>query len=224
MSNRSIVVTVSLLLGCFALTVPASAKVTPEQKCAVAKMKAAGKRLGAEAKCFSKALLASTVVDPACLAAAATKFAETFAKAETGDCLHVGDSGSIGTKIGDVIDDIVGDVGCGDGAEQGDEQCDDGNVIDGDGCSSTCTPGAIAVCGDGTINGTEECDDGGISAGDGCSATCSVELGFTCTGQPSVCAPIPTCAADYTACGVDADCCSAGATCLAPGFCLPPVE
>jgi cysteine-rich repeat protein len=218
MSKSSTLVAVSLLCS-LALAAPADAKVTPEQKCASAKMKAVGKRLAAEAKCYAKALAGSVVVDPTCLSAAATKFGETFTKADTGACLHVDDSGPIGTKIDAVIDDIVGDIGCGDGAEQGDEQCDDGNLVDGDGCSSTCTAGAALICGDGVINGAEACDDAGIAPGDGCSATCSVEPGFMCTGQPSFCTP--ECAADYAACAVDADCCSASATCLAPGYCLP---
>ena len=46
------------------------------------------------------------------------------------------------------------------------------------------------ICGDGVINGGEECDDLGTAAGDGCSATCTVEDGWECDGEPSVCAPI----------------------------------
>lgn len=30
-------------------------------------------------------------------------------------------------------------IGCGDGERDANEECDDGNYIDGDGCSSTCT-------------------------------------------------------------------------------------
>ena len=32
------------------------------------------------------------------------------------------------------------------------------------------------------------CDDGGTVDGDGCSSTCTVEPGYLCTGEPSVCA------------------------------------
>ncbi|MEZ4454276.1 MAG: DUF4215 domain-containing protein, partial [Nannocystaceae bacterium] len=51
------------------------------------------------------------------------------------------------------------------------EQCDDGNMVDEDGCTNAC---AINVCGDGVLypegaGGTEECDDGNTDAGDGCS-------------------------------------------------------
>ncbi|HAI98546.1 TPA: hypothetical protein DCL30_03330 [Candidatus Peribacteria bacterium] len=44
------------------------------------------------------------------------------------------------------------------------------------------------TCGDGAVEGSEECDDGDTDAGDGCSATCTVESGYACVGEPSVCA------------------------------------
>lgn len=47
------------------------------------------------------------------------------------------------------------------------EGCDDGNVIDGDGCSATCQPEA-SVCGNGIVDTGEECDDGNNLSGDGC--------------------------------------------------------
>ena len=118
MLKNSSLVALSLLCS-FALAAPAYAKVTPEQKCAASKMKEVGKRLAAEAKCYAKALAASAVVDPKCLSAAATKFADAFTKADTGDCLHVSDSGPIGTKIDEAMDDIVGDIGCGDERSKG---------------------------------------------------------------------------------------------------------
>lgn len=49
---------------------------------------------------------------------------------------------------------------------------------------------ANPVCGDSEIDPAEGCDDGNNGAGDGCSATCQIETGWTCAGQPSVCAPI----------------------------------
>lgn len=71
---------------------------------------------------------------------------------------------------------------CGDRAVKGAETCDDGNTLDGDGCSSICViePGwdcggsscvpvtsadgggsstARLYCGDGLLSGSEECDD-----------------------------------------------------------------
>jgi len=63
---------------------------------------------------------------------------------------------------------------CGDGSEDALEECDDGNNIDGDGCSSLCT--VEARCGDSSINSDEEtCDDGNTEDGDGCSGRCEIE-------------------------------------------------
>ena len=68
-------------------------------------------------------------------------------------------------------------VGCGDGSKisMNNEQCDDGNFINGDGCSKTCQietywnctteEGELSTCvpiycGNGVYNAGEECDDG----------------------------------------------------------------
>ena len=97
---------------------------------------------------------------------------------------------------------------CGDGwAELANgEACDDGNTVDGDGCSSTCAiePGwtcpqgkrcQAAACGDGLVVGAEQCDDGNTDDGDGCSGSCLLENappgekdGWVCPtpGQPCV--------------------------------------
>ena len=48
----------------------------------------------------------------------------------------------------------------------------------------------IDGCGDGTIDGDEECDDANTTSGDGCSQQCTIEEGWTCSGEPSVCSPI----------------------------------
>ncbi len=83
---------------------------------------------------------------------------------------------------------------CGDGSISHDEQCDDGNLIDGDGCSSTClyeagfsciqTNGKTECkpipCGNAILNENEACDDGNRISGDGCSAACLIESGFLC--------------------------------------------
>jgi cysteine-rich repeat protein len=63
---------------------------------------------------------------------------------------------------------------CGDGGLDEGEQCDDGNNIDGDGCSAICT---IEQCGNGFLDPGEQCDDGNMENGDGCSATCEIETG-----------------------------------------------
>ena len=67
---------------------------------------------------------------------------------------------------------------CGDDVAQGPtEECDDGNVLSGDGCSSTCAIEVplVAVCGDGFADRPERCDDGNLVNGDGCSSTCQIE-------------------------------------------------
>jgi cysteine-rich repeat protein len=62
---------------------------------------------------------------------------------------------------------------CGDGLAEYWEECDDGNVEDGDGCTSTCE--LEAICGDGLAEFFELCDDGNTENGDGCSSECTIE-------------------------------------------------
>ena len=132
---------------------------------------------------------------------------------------------------------------CGDGALNPGEQCDDGNLFDGDGCSTTCQneitgcfgdadcdlgefclgdlalgPGTcgIPVCGDGIRHGAEQCDDGNTDAGDGCSATCQLEgAGGQCQGAGDCTAEAPVCSGGVCVqCASDQDC-SAGTICNA---------
>ena len=87
---------------------------------------------------------------------------------------------------------------CGNGVLAVGEQCDDGGVLNGDGCSSTCRvewgysscgpdalPSCGMVCGDGIKVSSESCDDGNTINGDGCSASCEIEssLSFNCAMQ-----------------------------------------
>ena len=88
---------------------------------------------------------------------------------------------------------------CGDGIiVAADEGCDDGNTVDGDGCSSVCLvesgfncsgePSVCgSICGNGIVASNQGCDDGNNIDGDGCSSTCSIESGFVCAGEPSYC-------------------------------------
>lgn len=64
---------------------------------------------------------------------------------------------------------------CGDGIKDTNEQCDDGNLLDGDGCDRFCFS---EFCGDGMIQMGEECDDGNLISGDGCSRLCQKEVGM----------------------------------------------
>jgi cysteine-rich repeat protein len=72
-----------------------------------------------------------------------------------------------------VVDIVVSAPACGDTIVQLGEECDDGNLINGDGCEDDCT--VTPVCGDGSIQLGEECDDGGTVNGDGCDSTCQFE-------------------------------------------------
>jgi cysteine-rich repeat protein len=59
--------------------------------------------------------------------------------------------------------------GCGDGfLWEREEECDDGNLVDGDGCSSRCLRESEGVCGDGVLDEGEECDDGNQTNHDAC--------------------------------------------------------
>ncbi len=49
------------------------------------------------------------------------------------------------------------------------------------------TARGLAWCGDGRIQSPEICDDGNRVASDGCSTQCSVEIGYVCSGERSIC-------------------------------------
>ena len=61
---------------------------------------------------------------------------------------------------------------CGNGVVNAYEGCDDGNLVNGDGCNSMCQ---IEPCGNGVLNVGETCDDGNLVNGDGCSSLCQLE-------------------------------------------------
>jgi cysteine-rich repeat protein len=75
-------------------------------------------------------------------------------------------------------------------------KCDDGNLVSGDGCSSSCEVEPGWTCSGGTPNSPdtcyetcgdgrrvlEQCDDDNTVSGDGCSSTCTTEHGYTCSG------------------------------------------
>jgi fibro-slime domain-containing protein len=89
---------------------------------------------------------------------------------------------------------------CGDGVVERSEQCDDGNTVNGDGCSRICqieanwdcpTEGKpcnyVGSCGSGVLTSNKICDDGNATSDDGCSSDCkTVETGYICRvpGKP----------------------------------------
>jgi fibro-slime domain-containing protein len=91
---------------------------------------------------------------------------------------------------------------CGDLQVLRNEQCDDGNTINGDGCSRICQVEANhtcppqggpcvnnAICGNSKLTSNEVCDDGNTKSDDGCSSDCkTVEPGFACRvpGKPCI--------------------------------------
>jgi cysteine-rich repeat protein len=108
---------------------------------------------------------------------------------------------------------------CGNGVVDSGEECDDGNLIDQDGCLATCK---LNVCGDTFLNqGVEECDDVAFerrcgpndtsivctadadcpTAGDTCNAATCASFGFAggtltctkeCTFDTSACSGVPS--------------------------------
>jgi cysteine-rich repeat protein len=70
---------------------------------------------------------------------------------------------------------------CGDGLLSDFEACDDGNLLEGDGCSAACE----IECSDGRIEPGESCDDGNLFSGDGCDAQCQLESGFVSEQEPN---------------------------------------
>jgi len=80
-----------------------------------------------------------------------------------GECIPRGDDGCSA--------DCKATGRCGDGATDLGEACDDGNRVDGDGCSGDCRN----RCGDGVLHASEGCDDG-EDCGDG-----------VCNGQTRAC-------------------------------------
>jgi cysteine-rich repeat protein len=81
---------------------------------------------------------------------------------------------------------------CGDGVvnNAGAEACDDGNTIDGDGCSSVCTVETLSICGDASVDPGEECDDGNTENRDGCTYYCRLEDRLDLTNAATIIARV----------------------------------
>ncbi len=79
---------------------------------------------------------------------------------------------------------------CGNGTTEPPELCDDGDLDDGDGCDSNCTP---TGCGNGIPTAGEQCDDGNTTAGDCCGATCQLEADGTGCDDANPCTTTDVC-------------------------------
>ncbi|HLC47378.1 MAG TPA: DUF4215 domain-containing protein [Candidatus Nanoarchaeia archaeon] len=66
------------------------------------------------------------------------------------------------------------DAGCGDGIIDSGESCDDGNIIDGDGCTASCQISVVlpSDCGNNILEAGEDCDDGDANNFNSCPNDC----------------------------------------------------
>src|SRR3954463_16506234 len=77
------------------------------------------------------------------------------------------------------------------------------------GCYTATSPAddpAADRCGDGIVGDTEGGDDANLTAGDGCSAGGTIEAGWRCVAEPSVCTDIDECATGNGGCDANATC------------------
>jgi len=87
------------------------------------------------------------------------------AENNTCDTTNINDTGTVGCTYSCTT--------CGNWVPEPGEECDDGNLVNGDGCSENCTIESVSG---NWINETgEECDDGNLVNGDGCSENCTIE-------------------------------------------------
>jgi cysteine-rich repeat protein len=98
---------------------------------------------------------------------------------------------------------------CGNGIHEFFEECDDGNVVDGDGCDSNCTH---TGCGNRIVTPPEQCDDGSPYNSD-CCIVCGAVSGGCDDGN--ACTTADTCTGG-TCVGVEAP--------LPPGTCLTALK
>jgi len=153
---------VTIVLGMFVtLGSSADAGVELGLLCKGKKAKATGKKAFDLLKAFGKNIKKpnSGKLDSD-ISKAQSMFTKGFAKAEAkGGCLTTGDSGTIETKVDVFVADVItpsASAGCGNGVAEGTEECDDGNNVNGDGCSAICEVDDIsALCaGVPTVTGT----------------------------------------------------------------------
>jgi hypothetical protein len=169
---------VGLAALCLTWVAPGRGAETPGQKCAVAKNKAAAKKVGAKLKCWEQALAKGAAsADMACLMAAETKFTTAIMKAEAkGGCAETGDAGRIESAVDMCVGNLVAlaqPVAC----QVANLVCHCGNVTITFNGSCGSSPQGCNAARDAAVNG---CALNGQSAGDCPTAPCT----DACTGQP----------------------------------------
>jgi cysteine-rich repeat protein len=120
-----------------------------------------------------------------------------------------------------VLGEVTAAFPCGNGVLQTGEECDDGNTVDGDGCSSTCkleNQAPVAQCRDVTVTSPSECNPANASIDNG-SSDLNGDI-LICTQSPAGPYPVGTtfvtltctdgslianCLATVTVNGVDTD-------------------
>lgn len=92
-------------------TVPTAVlgRVSNQQKCVAAKIKAAGKRTYAETKCHQKAIVKGAAVDPDCLSKAEVKFQADTAKANAAGACS-GDAATLDVRVDACVASLVDSV------------------------------------------------------------------------------------------------------------------
>jgi len=94
------VVVVSVALSVLAGVRAADGAATRAEKCAVAKLNAANKKVAATLRCYEKAFVRGKRVSSACLLAADDHFLVAFAKAELkGGCATTGDQVELKDRV-----------------------------------------------------------------------------------------------------------------------------
>ena len=98
--GRIPVVVVSVALSVLAGVRAADGAATRAEKCAVAKLNAANKKVAATLRCYEKAFVRGKHVSSACLLAADDHFLVAFAKAELkGGCATTGDQVELKDRV-----------------------------------------------------------------------------------------------------------------------------
>ena len=110
--GRILVVVVSVTLSVLAGVRAADGAATRAEKCAVAKLKAANKKVAATLRCYEKAVVGGRRVGSACLLAADDHFLVAFARAELrGGCATTGNQVELEDRVDKFVAGLLEAVG-----------------------------------------------------------------------------------------------------------------